>query len=58
MNFRCLLCVKCCVALSCQVFLNQTEEVSTWLYVKVNAVCLVAVNWGRGGVEEGQAFGI
>ena len=51
--------MKCCVTLSCQVFLNQIYEFSTWLYVKINAVYLITVNWGRGDIDrKGQVFEI
>lgn len=32
------------------MFLKQIREFSTWLYIKINAVYLITVNWGRGVV--------
>lgn len=51
--------MKCCITLSFQVFLNQIHEFSTWLYIKISAVYLIIVNWGRAdGDNEDEVFEI
>lgn len=51
-HFLSVICTKCCFTLSSWV-LNQTQEISSWLYTKIN-LCLIAVN---GDVaSRGQGF--